>query len=180
MIEAAVILSGVLRHWPDFFIILVLLVANGVVGFWEEHQAGKAIDALKAELAIKARTIRDGKWIMHHRVSWCRATSFASALGTSFRQMRGCWTEIGRGGPVRPHRESLPATRKSARQCSPLRSFDRVRSAPRVCHGCEHLLRQDGARARSANRQPLPTRGVEDRTFLIILAVLLVSVITIV
>ena len=26
MIEAAVILSGVLRHWPDFFIILVLLL----------------------------------------------------------------------------------------------------------------------------------------------------------
>ncbi len=64
MIEAAVILSGVLRHWPDFFVILVLLVANGVVGFWEEHQAGKAIDALKAELAIKARTIRDGNWTM--------------------------------------------------------------------------------------------------------------------
>jgi H+-transporting ATPase len=63
MIEIAVILSGVLRHWPDFFIILVLLVANGVVGFSEEHQAGKAIDALKAELAIKARVLRDGKWI---------------------------------------------------------------------------------------------------------------------
>ena len=55
MIEAAVILSGVLGHWPDFFIILVLLVANAGVGFWEEHQAGKAIDALKAQLAIKAR-----------------------------------------------------------------------------------------------------------------------------
>ena len=38
MIEIAVILSGVLRHWPDFFIILVLLVANGMVGFSEEHQ----------------------------------------------------------------------------------------------------------------------------------------------
>ncbi|HUZ20800.1 MAG TPA: plasma-membrane proton-efflux P-type ATPase [Acidimicrobiales bacterium] len=63
MIEIAVILSGVLRHWPDFFIILVLLVANGVVGFSEEHQAGKAIEALKAELAIKARVLRDGKWI---------------------------------------------------------------------------------------------------------------------
>ena len=62
MIEAAVILSGVLSHWPDFFIIFVLLVANGVVGFSEEHQAGKAIDALKAELAIKARVLRDGKW----------------------------------------------------------------------------------------------------------------------
>ena len=63
MIEAAVILSGVLRHWPDFFIILVLLVANAAVGFWEEHQAGKAIDALKAQLAVKCRVIRDGRWV---------------------------------------------------------------------------------------------------------------------
>jgi H+-transporting ATPase len=28
MIEVAVILSGVVRHWPDFFIILLLLLAN--------------------------------------------------------------------------------------------------------------------------------------------------------
>src|SRR5271154_2290587 len=63
MIEAAVILSGVVGHWPDFFIILVLLVANAVVGFWEEHTAGNAIEALKAQLAIKARVKRDGKWI---------------------------------------------------------------------------------------------------------------------
>ena len=63
MIEVAVILSGVVRHWPDFFIILLLLVANAVVGFWEEHTAGNAIEALKAQLAIKARVKRDGKWI---------------------------------------------------------------------------------------------------------------------
>ena len=63
MIEAAVILSAVARHWPDFFIILVLLLANSMVGFWEEHQAGNAIAALKAKLAIKARVRRDGKWI---------------------------------------------------------------------------------------------------------------------
>src|SRR6202451_478590 len=42
MIEAAVILSGVVGHWPDFFIILVLLVSNAVVGFWEEKEAGNA------------------------------------------------------------------------------------------------------------------------------------------
>src|SRR5271166_6166427 len=63
MIEVAVILSAVARHWPDFGIILVLLLANAVVGFWEEHQAGNAIAALKATLAIKARVKRDRKWI---------------------------------------------------------------------------------------------------------------------
>ena len=63
MIEIAVILSGVVGHWPDFFIILLLLVANAVVGFWEEHEASNAIEALKAKLAIKARVLRDGKWI---------------------------------------------------------------------------------------------------------------------
>ena len=62
MIEAAVILSAVARHWPDFVIILLLLLANAVVGFWEEHQAGNAIAALKAKLAIMARVKRDGKW----------------------------------------------------------------------------------------------------------------------
>jgi H+-transporting ATPase len=63
MIEAAVILSGVVRHWPDFFIILALLLSNAVVGFWEEHQAGNAIAALKKRLASTAKVKRDGKWI---------------------------------------------------------------------------------------------------------------------
>jgi H+-transporting ATPase len=62
MIEIAVVLSAIVRHWPDFFIILVLLIANAVVGFWEEYTAGNAIAALKKTLALKARVRRDGKW----------------------------------------------------------------------------------------------------------------------
>lgn len=64
MIEVAVILSAVVQHWADFGIILALLVVNAVVGFWEEYQAGNAIAALKANLALKARVKRDGKWII--------------------------------------------------------------------------------------------------------------------
>ncbi len=62
MIEGAVILSGVVRHWLDFFIILFLLLSNAVVAFWEEHQAGNEIAALRAKLAVTARALRDGKW----------------------------------------------------------------------------------------------------------------------
>jgi len=63
MIEAAVILSGVVRHWLDFFVIFALLLSNALVGFWEEHQAGNAIAALKARLATLAKVKRDGKWV---------------------------------------------------------------------------------------------------------------------
>jgi H+-transporting ATPase len=62
MIEAAAVLSAVVHHWSDFVIIMVLLLANAVVGFWEEYQAGNAIAALKARLAPHARVKRDGAW----------------------------------------------------------------------------------------------------------------------
>ncbi len=63
MIEVAAILSAVLRHWEDFGIILALLLLNAGVGFWEEYQAGSAIAALKAKLALHARVKREGTWI---------------------------------------------------------------------------------------------------------------------
>lgn len=62
MIEVALLLSALLQHWDDFAIILTLLVVNAIVGFWEEHQAGSAIAALKAHLAPRARVLRDGTW----------------------------------------------------------------------------------------------------------------------
>jgi H+-transporting ATPase len=63
MIEIAAGLSAIVQHWTDFAIIMVLLVANAVVGFWEEYQAGNAIDALKKNLAVRAKVKRNGKWL---------------------------------------------------------------------------------------------------------------------
>ncbi len=62
MIEAALALTAAVERWADFAIILVLLLVNGLVGFWEEHQAGSAIAALKERLATQARVRRDGRW----------------------------------------------------------------------------------------------------------------------
>ncbi len=62
MIEIAAALSAVVHHWEDFVIILALLVMNAGVGFWEEFQAGNAMAALKASLALKALVKRDGRW----------------------------------------------------------------------------------------------------------------------
>ena len=62
MIEIAIILSAAVGHWSDFTIILVLLLANAIIGFFEEHQAGNAIAALKAKLAVQAKVLRDGSW----------------------------------------------------------------------------------------------------------------------
>jgi H+-transporting ATPase len=62
MIEIAAALSAAIGHWADLAIILVLLVFNAAVGFWQEHQAANAVAALKKQLALRARVRRDGAW----------------------------------------------------------------------------------------------------------------------
>ncbi len=62
MIEAAAVLSAFVRDYEDLDIILVLLVFNAVVGFWQEYQAGNAIEQLKKQLALQAKALRDGEW----------------------------------------------------------------------------------------------------------------------
>jgi H+-transporting ATPase len=64
MIEAAAALSAAVGNWTDFTIISVLLMANSLVGFWEEHKAGNAVAALRRKLALQARVKRDGKWMV--------------------------------------------------------------------------------------------------------------------
>jgi H+-transporting ATPase len=62
MIEIAAVLSAIVRHWDDLVIILILLLFNALVGFWQEYKAANALEALKKQLALKARALRDGAW----------------------------------------------------------------------------------------------------------------------
>ena len=114
MIEVAVILSGVVGHWPDFFIILILLVANALVGFWEEQEAGNAIAALKAKLAINARVKRDGKWTTSPARELVRGDVIHVRLGdivpADARLLAGDPVEVDQSALTG---ESLPAERKS-------------------------------------------------------------------
>lgn len=41
---------------------MLLLIFNAVVGFWQEYQAASAVEALKNQLALKSRILRDGQW----------------------------------------------------------------------------------------------------------------------
>ncbi|HET7212285.1 MAG TPA: plasma-membrane proton-efflux P-type ATPase, partial [Terriglobia bacterium] len=114
MIEGAVILSGVVQHWLDFFIILFLLVSNAVVGFWEEHQAGNAIAALKAKLAIKAKAKRDGKWTEPKASELVPGDVIRVRLGdivpADARLLEGDSVEVDQSALTG---ESLPVTRKA-------------------------------------------------------------------
>ncbi|RLL49426.1 plasma-membrane proton-efflux P-type ATPase [Mariprofundus sp. EBB-1] len=62
MIEAAAILSAIALHWADLVIILVMLFFNATIGFWQEYKASNALDALKKQLALRARVLRGSSW----------------------------------------------------------------------------------------------------------------------
>jgi len=62
MIEAAAAISFAIHHWEDFWMIIALLLVNGIVGFWQEHKAENIIEYLKKRLSPIARVLRDGKW----------------------------------------------------------------------------------------------------------------------
>ena len=62
MIEAAAIMSLLVRDWADLSIIMALLLFNAILGFSHQHEAANALDALKSSLAEQAQALRDGKW----------------------------------------------------------------------------------------------------------------------
>jgi H+-transporting ATPase len=114
MIEAAALLSALVRHWTDFAIILVLLLTNAGVGFWEEYQAGNAVAALKASLALRARVRRDGEWASVPARELVPGDVIRIRLGDIVPADARLWE----GDPVEVDQsaltgESLPVTRKT-------------------------------------------------------------------
>jgi H+-transporting ATPase len=62
MIEAAAVLSAILKDWNDFAIITLMLLINAGISYWQEAKAEDAIKVLKKQLAPIARALRDGVW----------------------------------------------------------------------------------------------------------------------
>ncbi|MGN6627041.1 MAG: plasma-membrane proton-efflux P-type ATPase, partial [Tepidisphaeraceae bacterium] len=118
MIEAAVVLSGVVRHWSDLIIISVLLISNAVVGFWEEYNAGNAIAALEARLALKARVMRDGQWSTLPARELVPGDRVRVRIGdivpADVRLLEGSTLEVDQSALTG---ESLPVTRKAGEVC---------------------------------------------------------------
>lgn len=63
MIEVAALLSMSIGNWADFTIIMILLLTNGTLGFFEEKNAQASVDALKAGLEKKIPVKRNGVFV---------------------------------------------------------------------------------------------------------------------
>jgi P-type Mg2+ transporter len=57
----AMVLSMALGDFTDGTIILIIIAASGVLGFWQEHSAGRAVDALLARVRVRVEVRRAGR-----------------------------------------------------------------------------------------------------------------------
>jgi len=64
LLELAILLSCVLEHYVEAVIIFVLLTINVVIGFTHSRHSQRVLEFLKNRLAIKAKVLREGKWMV--------------------------------------------------------------------------------------------------------------------
>lgn len=63
LLVVAVVLSAFLGQATDTLIILFILLANGFMGFWQELNAGRAVERLQQMIQLKSNVLRDAKEI---------------------------------------------------------------------------------------------------------------------
>lgn len=64
LLELAMALSFLLRHYFEAIIILILLTVNATISQAHSRSSQKAVELLKKKLAIRAKVLRDGKWVI--------------------------------------------------------------------------------------------------------------------
>jgi Ca2+-transporting ATPase len=60
LLLGAVILTGILHHWLDMWVILFAVLLNVALGFFHEYNAENTLEKLKTYIKDRARVIRDG------------------------------------------------------------------------------------------------------------------------
>jgi H+-transporting ATPase len=64
LLELAMALSFVLRHYLEGTIIFVLLTVNAVIGHMHSRGSERAVGLLKKKLAVRAKVLQDGQWMI--------------------------------------------------------------------------------------------------------------------
>jgi H+-transporting ATPase len=104
----------IVGDWGDLTIITSLLLFNALLGFWQEHEASNALDALKNSLALKARVLRGGKWEQVDAQTLVPGDIVRLYLGdvvpADCKLVQGDYISIDRSALTG---ESLPVTKKS-------------------------------------------------------------------
>jgi len=62
MIEVAALLSAIVGKWDDFIIIIIMLLVNAGLDFFQEHRALNALKALKQRLKAEIIVLREGEF----------------------------------------------------------------------------------------------------------------------
>jgi Mg2+-importing ATPase len=57
----AAAVAAIAGEWTDAVIVIVIVVASATLTFFQEHTAGNAVEALRAQVTIKAKVVRDGR-----------------------------------------------------------------------------------------------------------------------
>jgi Mg2+-importing ATPase len=57
----AATVSAIVADWTDASIVIVIVIASAALTFFQEHTANNAVEALRAQVTVKATVVRDGR-----------------------------------------------------------------------------------------------------------------------